>query len=132
MEMLEQIIDTAEQTFDRSSKGHLIMPAITDCLQRDGIYMIRHESTVWTCGMANSLVEHTAKNRCKSLLILVGMLPHALNRASYPHLTARDVDGCIDEIEVRQLSVHSVIYNVQFVEAMAPSTSRIVQCYCRL
>lgn len=44
MQMLQQVVDTSENTFRDPSQTHLVMPAVSDRLQCNRIDVIWHES----------------------------------------------------------------------------------------
>lgn len=60
--MLEQVVQTSESALDHSAHGHLVMPAFAVWLKGDGINVIRHEAAVWAGSVAESLVQHSAKD----------------------------------------------------------------------
>ena len=43
MEMLEKVVDRANQTLGNAAEAHLVMPAIAHGFQRNGIDVVRHE-----------------------------------------------------------------------------------------
>ena len=128
MQMLEQIIQTAEQRLDGAAEAHLVVPAIAHRLQGDGVDVVRDEGAVGARGVAEPLAQHPAQHRLEALLVRVVVVPHALQRAADAHLAACDGDGCVEEIEVGELAVHAVVHDVQFVVAVAPWSGRVIHC----
>ena len=112
VEVLEQIIETAKRPFNDSTHGHLILPALAVRLDSEGIDVIGHETAVWTGGMSNSLLQHASKHRLLTIGILARVLKHSLNIGRDAHLATGNVDNGIDEVEIGELAVDPVVYNV--------------------
>lgn len=100
MQMLEQVVQTAKQALYRPAKTHLIVPAVADSLNGDGIDVVRHEGAVRAGSVAEPLADHAPEHGLEALLVGVAVLPHALEGAGDAHLTIGDIDGRVEEVEV--------------------------------
>ncbi len=118
MEMLEQVVQAAEDALDGSAHGHLVLPALADGLQRDCVDMVRDEAAVRTRGVPEALTEHASEHRAQTVSIAVVVFPHLLDRDADTHLAAGDRGGGIHEVQIRELSVDAVVHDVDRVEAL--------------
>ena len=71
VEMLEDIVQTPEQTLRDSPQGHLVVPSVANGLERNGVDMIRNEARMRTGNVTKSLVQHA---------------PQQASNAATPHL----------------------------------------------
>lgn len=60
------------------------------------------------------------------MLVAIVVVPHALDGAADPCMSARNLHSRIEEVKVRQLAVDAVVNNVQLVEALSPGSGRVI------
>ncbi len=134
MEVLEQVVQAAEDALERASERHLVVPAAAaagapgaDRLQRNGVDVVRDEAAVRAGRVAERLAHHAAQHRAQPVRVAVVVVrPHLLQRRADAHLPARHGCRCVDEVQVRQLPVDAVVHNVHAFEARV---ERIVDGY---
>lgn len=102
------------------------MPAVTNGLQCNGVDVVRHEAAVGAGSMSQGLAQHAPDHRLQSGVVTVVVVPHALYGAAYADLASGNVDCGVEEIEIGQLAIDTVVNNVQLLETMAPRTGRVV------
>ena len=118
VKMLEQIVQTAEDTLHDPTHRHLVLPALAHRRQRDRIHMIGHEDAMGPAGDAEALPQHAAQHGGQAGIVAVVVLPHALQAGADAELAAGDADGGVEEVEVWELPVHAVVGDVQRLEAV--------------
>ena len=96
VEMLQQVVQRPEDAFDGPAQSHLVLPALTQRLEGDGIDVVRDEAAVRSRGVAETLSQHAAQHRLQPLLVAVAVVPHALQDGADAHLAARYGDGGIE------------------------------------
>lgn len=126
MQMLQDIVDASKETLDHTPKRHLVVPAIADSLESYGIDMIGHETTVGPTGVSDGLAQHAPEQSFESVVVAVIVVPHALNGASDSCVSAGNLYSSVEEVQVGQLAIYTVIDDVQLIEALSPGSGRIV------
>lgn len=120
VQVLEQVVETAERALNNAAHGHLVLPALAKRVEGDGVDMVRDEAAVGARGVAQALLEHAAEHGLEAGLVLVTALevPHLLEANGDTHLALGDVADGVDEIEVGELAVDAVVGNVEVLEAV--------------
>ena len=118
MQVLEQVVQATTKTLNRPTQGHLVFPALALGLEGDSVNVICHEAAVRSGGVAEALLGHTAQDCIQTRLVAVVVAPHLLQIGANAHLSTCDGHRGIEEIKVGQLSIDTVIDNVQGLEVM--------------
>lgn len=118
MQMLQQIVQAPAYALHCPAKGHFIMPTLAFGLQRDGVDVVGDKTAMSTGCQAQTLSRHASEHCLKSLSVTVIMLPHLLQTRSDAHLIVRDNNGSIEQIQIRELAIHTVIDDVQRLKAV--------------
>lgn len=127
--MFKQVVETAENAFDRAPQRHFVVPAVPDSLKGKGIYVVGNECAVRTRRMAEALADHASKYGLKSFLVGVLMLPHALQGASDANLAACNRNGRVEKIEIWELPVDAIVEDVNLVVPVSPRPGWILDGY---
>lgn len=85
-------------------------------LQGHGIDMIWDEATVRPRGIPKALAEHTTQHGLQTMAVSALVVPHTLNEALDAHLTPRNINDGIDQVQIGKLSVCTVIHDVHGLE----------------
>lgn len=85
--------------------------------------MIGNEAAMGSRWISKALIKHTSEHRLKSILVAVCMASHLLDGSFNAHLAACNVYNRIDEVEIRQLTIRTVVNDVEF---MIPVLKRVI------
>lgn len=118
MEMFEEVVQTATDALHGAAQGHLVLPAVAGRLQRDRVDMIRHEAAVRPGRIPKALLDHSPEDRLQAHAVAVVVIPHLLQVSPDAHLAAGDGNGSIEEVEIGQLAIHTVVGDMQRLEAV--------------
>ena len=127
--MLEEVVETAEDAFDRSAKRHLVVPTSSHSLESKSVDMVGDECAVGTRCVAKTLTDHASEYGLEPLLVAVFVIPHALQGTSDAYLAAGNGYGRVEKIQIRELPVDTIIKYVDLVETMPPRASGIFNGY---
>lgn len=112
VQMFQEIVQAAKGPFNDAAQGHLVMPAFSVWLQRNGVNVVRNEAAVRARSKTKALSHHSTQDRMQPVLVVVGVDFHALDRSMNTHLTACNIDQGVDQVEIRQLAISAIIYYV--------------------
>lgn len=118
VQVLEQVIQAAERALHEPAQPHLVVPPAAHRLDRHRVDVVRDEAAVGARGVAQALAQHAAQHGPQAVLVRVAVPPHPLQRRALA-LPVRDVDHRVDQVQVGQLPVDAVVYDVHGLEAPA-------------
>ncbi|OSS46628.1 hypothetical protein B5807_08353 [Epicoccum nigrum] len=126
VQVLEQVVQAAEQALDGLAQAHLVVPAVPHGAQRNGVDVVGDEGAVRPRCVAQPLAHHPPQHGAQALLVRVPVVEHALDGNANAHLARRDLHGRVEQVEVGQLAVDAVVLDVQLVVAVAPGARGVV------
>ncbi len=94
--MFQQIVQTSESALHTSAHGHLILPAVSHSLKRDGVNVIGDEATMRPRSVAQTLADHSSQHGLQPFPIAISVFPHTLERNANAHLPACNGDGSVE------------------------------------
>lgn len=100
MQVLEKVVQAAEQAFHCSAQRHFVVPSAPHGLERQSVNMVRNEGAVRAGGMAETLAYHAAEHCLESLFIAIIVIPHALQGAANSHLAAGNGNSSVEKIQI--------------------------------
>jgi hypothetical protein len=118
VQMLQQVVQTPEAALDDAADSHLVLPAIAKRLQGHGVDVVRDEAAMGSTRQAEALLQHSAQHGAQAVLVPIIMAPHLLQGNTHAHLTPGNIHDRVDQVQVRQLAVDSVVHDVHTFETV--------------